>query len=171
MDQLIPVRGKSPKISDSCFIAPTAVIIGDTEIGENTSVWFHAVVRGDVNFIRIGKASNIQDGVVIHCTYEKCGTTIGDEVSIGHNAIIHGCTIKDRVLIGMGSIIMDNALVESNTIVAAGAVVLENQRLESGFIYGGIPAKRIKKIDEDSFRFYVERTATNYIKYAEWFHK
>lgn len=171
MADIISVRGFTPRIGSDCFLAPNASIIGDVEIGFECSVWFHAVIRGDVNFIRIGNRSNIQDGAIIHCTYQKTGTTIGSEVSIGHNAIVHGCEIQDQVLIGMGSIIMDNAIVESGTIIGAGAVVPEKQVLKSGYIYAGIPAKPLKKIDRESFEFYVARTAGNYIEYANWFKK
>lgn len=169
MHNIFTVRGFTPIIGKDCFLAPTANIIGDVVIGDESSVWFNAVIRGDVNFIRIGERSNIQDGVVIHCTYKKCGTTIGNDVSIGHNAVIHGCEIKDKVLVGMGSIIMDNTIIESRCIIAAGAVVPENQLLKSGFIYAGVPAKPIKEINQENFDFYVSRTAKNYIKYADWF--
>lgn len=171
MADLISVRGFTPKIGTDCFLAPNACIIGDVEIGNECSVWFHTVIRGDVNFIRIGNRSNIQDGVVIHCTYQKAGTTIGNEVSIGHNAIVHGCEIQDQVLVGMGSVIMDNSIVESGTIIGAGAVVPENQVLRSGYIYTGIPARPLKKIDEESFEFFIARTAGNYVEYAQWFLK
>lgn len=163
------VRGFIPTFGSNCFLAENAVLIGDLTLGDNCSVWFHTVIRADVNEIRIGDRVNIQDGTVIHCTYEKAGTYIGNDVSIGHNALIHGCKIHDNVLIGMGSIVMDNAVVHSNCIVAAGAVVLENSVLESGFIYGGVPAKKIKAIDPDSFDFHIKRTAKNYMKYASWY--
>lgn len=169
MKNIFSVRGFTPVIGEEVFLAPTSNIIGDVVIGDECSIWFNTVIRADVNFIRIGNRSNIQDGVVIHCTYEKCGTTIGNDVSIGHNAIIHGCEIKDKVLVGMGSIIMDNTVVESRCIVAAGAVVPENQVLKSGFIYAGVPAKAIKEINQENFDFYVSRTSKNYIKYASWF--
>lgn len=171
MADIISVRGYVPKIGNDCFLAPNACIIGDVEIGYECSVWFHTVIRGDVNFIRIGNRSNIQDGAVIHCTYKKAGTIIGNEVSVGHNAIVHGCEIQDQVLVGMGSIIMDNAVVESGTIIGAGAVVPENQILRSGYIYAGVPAKPLKKIDSENFDFYIARTAGNYIEYASWFAK
>lgn len=138
-------------------------------MGVNGSIWFNAVVRGDVNFIRIGDRVNIQDGACIHGTFEKCGTTIGHSVSIGHNAIVHGCTLHDHVLIGMGAIVMDNAVVHSHTIIAAGAVVLEGTVCESGSIYAGVPAKKVKAITPELVRGEIERIANNYIKYAGWF--
>lgn len=163
------VRGFNPQIGSNVFLADNAVVVGDVILGDDCSVWFNAVVRGDVNFIRIGKRVNIQDGAVIHCTYEKAGTTIGDDVSIGHNAIVHGCTIEDRVLIGMGAIVMDHAVVPSHCLVAAGAIVLENAILESGYIYAGIPAKKIKALAPETFEFFITRTAKNYMMYADWF--
>jgi len=169
MATILPVEGKFPKFGKDCFVAPNATIVGDVEIGENTSIWFNAVVRGDVNSIRIGCKVNIQDGVVIHATYQKSKTTIGDNVSIGHNAIIHGCTIKDKVLIGMGAIIMDNAEIGSNSIIAAGAVVLENTKIEAGTIYGGIPAKKIKDIPVDLITGQIDRIAEHYTLYSSWF--
>jgi len=163
------VRGFTPKMGENCFLADNATIVGDVEMGNDCSVWFSAVVRGDVNSIRMGNKVNIQDGAVIHCTYEHSKTIIGDSVSIGHNAIVHGCTIKSNVLIGMGSIIMDNALVEENCLIAAGAVVLEKSHLESGYIYAGVPAKKVKKITPETFKHYVSRIADNYVMYASWF--
>ena len=164
-----PVNTISPIIGNDCFLADTAVIVGDVIMGDQCSVWWGAVVRGDVNAIRIGNRVNIQDGAVIHCTFEKSQAIIGDDVSIGHNAIVHGCTIAGEVLIGMGAIIMDLAIVEKHVIVAAGAVVLENSVLESGWIYGGTPAKKIKELDPENLQFFITRTAENYIKYAGWF--
>src|SRR5690606_1036702 len=140
MALILSVLDKTPLIAEECFLAPNATIVGDVTLGHHCSVWFNAVIRGDVNYIRIGNYTNIQDAAVIHCTYKKCGTTIGNYVNIGHQAMIHGCIINDHVLIGMGAIVMDNAIVESNVIVAAGAVVLENTRCESGFLYAGVPA-------------------------------
>ncbi len=163
------VRGFSPVIPQSCFIADNASIVGDVKMGEECSIWFNAVVRGDVNTIVMGDRVNVQDGAVIHCTYEKSKTIIGNDVSIGHNAIVHGCTLHDEVLVGMGAIIMDLAVVESHCLIAAGAVVLENSRLESGYIYAGVPAKRIKPLDEDTKQFFIARTAANYVKYSNWF--
>ncbi|MBK7244890.1 MAG: gamma carbonic anhydrase family protein [Saprospiraceae bacterium] len=163
------VRGFTPLFGENIYLADNATIIGDVIMGNDCSVWFQAVVRGDVNSIRIGNQVNIQDGAIIHCTYEKSITTIGDQVSIGHKAIIHGCEIKSRVLIGMGAIIMDHAIIEELVIVAAGAIVLEHSHLESGYIYGGIPAKKLKKIDPENIQFYINRTAANYQMYASWF--
>lgn len=163
------VRGHTPIFGQNVFLADNAVIIGEVSLGDDCSVWFNAVLRGDVNFIKIGDRVNIQDGVVIHCTYEKAGTTIGDDVSIGHSAIIHGCTIHDKALIGMGAIVMDHAVVPTNCLVAAGAVVLENTILESGFIYAGVPAKKVKELSRENFDFFISRTAKNYVMYAEWF--
>lgn len=169
MEQVISVRGFTPRISGDCFIADNARIIGDVRIGKECSIWYNAVVRGDVNSIIIGDRVNIQDGAVIHCTYEKAATYIGDNVSVGHQAMIHGCTIKDNVLVGMGAIIMDNAIVEENVLIAAGAVVLEKAHLESGYIYAGVPAKKLKKLDEENMQFHITRTANNYVKYSSWF--
>lgn len=169
MSQIISVRGYTPEVPEDCFVADNARIIGQVSMGAECSVWYNAVIRGDVNSIEIGNKVNIQDGAVIHCTYEKAATKIGNNVSIGHQAMIHGCTIHDNVLVGMGAIIMDNAVVEEHVLIAAGAVVLENAHLESGYIYGGVPAKKLKKLDEENMNFHVIRTANNYVKYASWF--
>lgn len=166
---IYPVRGNTTLISETCFIAPNATIVGDVKIGEYCSVWFNAVIRGDVNSIEIGNNVNVQDGVCIHCTYEKTKTKIGNHVSIGHNAIIHGCTLDDNVLIGMGAIIMDNAHINSNTIIAAGALVTENMICESGSIYAGVPAKKIKNISQELIRNEILRIAKNYLTYSSWF--
>ena len=163
------VRGFTPNWGDNCFLAENATLIGDLQMGNDCSVWFQAVVRGDVNSIRIGNKVNIQDGAIIHGTFERAGTQIGNQVSIGHRAMVHGCTLHDNVLVGMGAIIMDHAVVEENVLIAAGAVVLENSHLESGYIYGGVPAKKLKKLDEENMNFHVIRTANNYVKYASWF--
>ena len=163
------VRGFTPEHGENCYFAENATIVGDVKMGNDCSVWFSAVVRGDVNAIRMGNKVNIQDGAVIHATFEYSQTVIGNAVSIGHNAIVHGCTIKDNVLVGMGSIIMDNAVVEENCLIAAGAIVLENAHLESGFIYGGVPAKKLKPITPEAFKHYVDRIANNYVMYASWF--
>ena len=171
MALILPVEGKQPQFGENTFLAPNATIVGDVQMGKEGSIWFNAVVRGDVNFIRIGDRVNIQDGACIHGTYEKCGTTIGNSVSIGHNAIVHGCTVHDHVLIGMGAIVMDKAVVQSNTIIAAGAVVLEGTVCESGSIYAGVPAKKVKDITPELVRGEIERIANNYIKYAGWFQK
>lgn len=163
------VRGFSPQFGTDCYFAENATIIGDVIMGDLCSVWFQAVVRGDVNSIRIGNKVNIQDGAIIHGTYQRAGTVIGDDVSIGHRAIVHGCTLHDHVLVGMGAIVMDNAVVESNVLIAAGAIVLENSRLESGHIYAGIPAKKVKAISPEQFKDSIERIANAYIMYSGWF--
>ena len=157
-----PVKGKHPKISEDCYIAENATIVGEVSIGTQCSVWFNAVVRGDVHYIKIGNKVNIQDGAVIHATYKKSPTTIGNNVSIGHNAIVHGCTIHDNVLIGMGSIVMDDCVIESNSIIAAGAIVTKNTRVESGSIYAGIPAKKIKNISQEMISGEIDRIANRY---------
>jgi carbonic anhydrase/acetyltransferase-like protein (isoleucine patch superfamily) len=153
----------------NCFIAPNATIVGDVVMGKDCSVWFNAVVRGDVNSIRMGDKVNIQDGAVIHATYQKTKTVIGNNVSVGHNAIVHGCTVEDNVLIGMGAIVMDNAHIGSNTIIAAGAVVLEGTQVEAGCIYAGVPAKKVKTISQELIHGEIDRIANNYIMYADWF--
>jgi carbonic anhydrase/acetyltransferase-like protein (isoleucine patch superfamily) len=169
MPVILPVEGKSPRFGNGCFVAPNATVVGEVEIGDHCSIWFNAVVRGDVGSIHIGDKVNIQDGVVIHATYQKTKVRIGNDVSIGHNAIIHGCTIEDRVLVGMGAIVMDNANVGRNSIIAAGAVVLEGTRIESGTIYGGIPARKIKDIPPDLISGQIERIANHYLVYAGWY--
>ncbi len=169
MPVILPVKGISPKFGKDIFIAPNATIVGDVTMGDNCSVWFNAVIRGDVNSITMGNKVNVQDGVVIHCTYQKAKTVIGSCVSIGHNAIVHGCTIRDNVLIGMGSIIMDGADIGSNSIIAAGSVVLENTRVEQGVIYAGVPARKLKDIPQDLIKGEIERIANNYNMYADWF--
>ena len=163
------VRDFTPSFGNNCYLADNATLIGDVQMGDDCSVWFQAVVRGDVNSIRIGNKVNIQDGVIIHGTYERASTTIGDNVSIGHRAIIHGCTLHDNVLVGMGAIIMDNAVVEENCLIAAGAVVLAETRCEAGHIYGGVPARKIKNLSADQFQDNIERIANAYILYASWF--
>ncbi|PKH50637.1 gamma carbonic anhydrase family protein [Tenacibaculum sp. Bg11-29] len=163
------VNGKSPQIPDDCYVAENATIVGDVQMGKECSVWFNTVIRGDVHYIKIGNKVNIQDGAVIHATYQKSPTTIGNNVSIGHNALVHGCTIHDNVLIGMGSIIMDDCVVESNSIVAAGAVVTKNTRIESGSIYAGVPAKKVKDISKKLISGEIDRIANNYVKYSSWF--
>jgi len=163
------VRGISPKFGSDCYMAENSTIVGDVEMGNQCSLWFNAVVRGDVNRIRIGNRVNVQDGAVIHCTFEKAETRIGNDVSIGHNALVHGCTIKDKVFVGMGAIVMDHAVVNSNCMIAAGAVVLQSSVLESGYIYAGIPAKKIKPLDRALEENELERIARNYILYASWY--
>ena len=169
MPVILPVEDKNPQFGKNCFIAPNATIVGDVIIGDDCSIWFNAVVRGDVNFIRIGNKVNIQDGACIHCTFKKTNTTIGNNVSIGHNAVVHGCVLHDNVLIGMGAIVMDKAVVHSNTIIAAGAVVLEDTICEEGSIYAGVPAKKVKNISQEMVSGEIERIANNYVKYADWF--
>ena len=169
MSLILPVTGVMPVIGDDCFIAPNATIVGDVIMGSQCSVWFNAVIRGDVNSIRMGNKVNVQDGAVIHCTFEKTKAIIGNKVSIGHNAIVHGCVIDDNVLIGMGSIVMDNAKIGSNSIIAAGAVVLENTIVEPGSIYAGVPAKKVKDISKDLIHGEINRIAENYLKYSKWF--
>ncbi|MEZ5173794.1 MAG: gamma carbonic anhydrase family protein [Bacteroidia bacterium] len=163
------VLDKSPSFGRNCFLAENSTIIGDVIMGDDCSVWFQAVVRGDVNSIRMGDKVNIQDGAVIHCTYQTAETVIGNRVSVGHRAIVHGCTIHDNVLVGMGSIIMDHAVVESGSIIAAGAVVLENAHIESGWIWAGIPAKPVKKVSAELLKGQIDRIADNYLKYSGWF--
>lgn len=169
MPVILPVEDKYPQFGNNCFIAPNATIVGDVVMGDDCSAWFNTVIRGDVNFIKMGNKVNVQDGAVIHCTYQKHGTTIGNNVSIGHNAIVHGCTIQDNVLIGMGAIIMDNSTINSNTIIAAGALILEGTICEAGSIYAGVPAKKVKAISEELINGEINRIANNYIKYAGWF--
>ena len=163
------IRGKYPVIPEDCFLADNATIVGDVTLGVNCSVWFNAVIRGDVNSIQIGNKVNIQDGAVIHCTYLKHPTIIGNNVSIGHNAIVHGCEIKDNVLIGMGAIVMDNCIINSNAIIAAGSVVTQNTIVESGTIYAGVPAKKVKDINQSDFAGEIERISNNYVMYSSWF--
>lgn len=163
------INGKSPVIPTDCYVAENATIVGDVTLGSLCSVWFNTVLRGDVHFIKIGNKVNIQDGAVVHCTYLKHPTIIGNNVSIGHNAIVHGCTIHDNVLIGMGAIVMDNCVIESNSIVAAGAVVTQNTVVESGSIYAGVPAKKVKNIDQSDFAGEIERISNNYVMYSGWF--
>ena len=164
-----PVKGVHPKFGKDCYLAENSTVVGDVIMGEQCSIWFNAVVRGDVNSIRMGNKVNVQDGAVIHCTYEKTKTVIGNNVSIGHNALVHGCTIHDNVLIGMGAIVMDNCEIGSNTIIAAGAVVLENTKVESGVIYAGVPAKKVKDINQELIHGEIDRIANNYIMYSGWF--
>ena len=163
------ILDKRPLWGRDCFFADNAAIIGDVVIGDFCSIWFNTVIRGDVNKIRIGNNVNIQDGSVIHATYKKSSTSVGNYVSVGHNAIIHGCTIDDFVLIGMGSIVMDNAKISSNTIIAAGSLILENTVVEPYSVYGGVPAKKIKDINESKSKKEIERIAKNYLTYSNWY--
>jgi carbonic anhydrase/acetyltransferase-like protein (isoleucine patch superfamily) len=162
------VNGKTPLIPKDCFVAENATIVGDVTLGKQCSIWFNAVIRGDVHYIKIGNKVNIQDGAIIHCTYQKHPTEIGNNVSIGHNAIVHGCKIHDNVLIGMGAIVMDNCVVESHSIIAAGAVVTQNTVIESGSIYAGVPAKKVKDINQSDFAGEIERISNNYVMYSGW---
>lgn len=171
MALILPVNDKYPVWGNDCYIADNATITGDVIMGDQCSVWFQAVIRGDVHYIRMGNKVNIQDGAILHCTYQKAPLNIGDSVSIGHKAIVHGCTIGDHVLIGMGAIVMDHAVVPDNTLIAAGAIVLENTICESGMIYAGIPARPVKKLDADVFDHNIRRIADNYIMYAGWMKK
>ena len=168
MPLLLPVKGVYPVMGKNCFLAENATIVGDVTLGDHCSVWFNAVIRGDVNYITIGDNTNIQDGAVIHCTYLKAATIIGSNVSIGHNALVHGCTLQDHVLIGMGAIVMDHATVEEFCIIAAGAIVLENTVCESGFLYAGIPAKKIKPLTEEQIDL-LKKLPENYKMYSSWF--
>jgi len=169
MPLILPVLGKHPQFGENCFIAPNATIVGDVIMGNDCSVWFNAVIRGDVHYIRMGNKVNIQDGAVIHCTYQKNPTEIGNNVSIGHNALVHGCTIHDNVLIGMGAIVMDRCIVHSNSIIAAGAVLLEGTVVEAGCIYAGVPAKKVKDVSQELINGEINRISNNYVMYASWF--
>jgi len=162
------IKGKTPVFGKNLYLAENATIVGEVFIGNNCSVWFSAVIRGDVNSIRIGNKVNIQDGAVIHCTYQKFATILGNNITVGHNAIVHGCTIKDNVLIGMGAIVMDGAVIESNSIIAAGAVVLERTYIESGAIYAGVPAKKVKELNKQQTAQLIEGIADNYVIYSSW---
>ncbi len=163
------IRDFTPQFGADCFLADNATIIGDVIMGDQCSVWFHAVIRGDVNYIRIGNRVNVQDGAIIHGTYETAATSIGNNVSIAHNAIVHGCTIEDNVLVGMGAIIMDNAKIGSNTIIAAGSIILENTHIEPGSVYAGVPAKKIKTINQELTSHLLDRISKNYVTYSSWY--
>ena len=163
------VKGIKPTMGEDCFLAENATIVGDVQMGDQCSVWFNAVIRGDVHYIRMGNKVNVQDGAVIHCTYQRAATEIGNNVSIGHNAIVHGCTIHDDVLIGMGAIVMDGAVIESNSLIAAGAVVLQGTRVEAGSVYAGTPAKKVKDIDSALSDGEIKRIANNYVLYSSWY--
>ena len=169
MAHIIACRGFEPQLGSNCYVAPNATIVGDVLMGDDCSVWFNAVIRGDVNSIRMGNKVNVQDNAVIHCTFEKTKTIIGNNVSIAHSAIVHGCTLEDNVMIGMGAIVMDNCYIEKNALIAAGSVVLEGTRVEAGSIYAGVPAKKVKQLSEEVFKDQNERIANNYVKYAGWF--
>lgn len=166
---ILPVNGVEPSFGEDCFIAPNATIVGDVVTGDQCSFWFNAVVRGDVNSIRMGNKVNVQDGAVIHCTYQQTKVVLGNNVSIGHNALVHGCTVADNVLIGMGAIVMDNVCIESNAIVAAGAVVKEGTHIKEGELWAGVPAKCVKQVSKELREGQIERIAHNYVKYSSWF--
>lgn len=169
MPIILPVKGVHPQIPESCFVAPNATVVGDVQMGESCSIWFNAVVRGDVNSIRMGNKVNIQDGACIHCTYQKTTVNLGNNVSVGHHAIVHGCTVEDNVLIGMGAIVMDNVHIGANSIIAAGAVVLENTIVPPGSIFAGVPAKKVKDINQELIQGEIDRIANNYTMYSSWF--
>lgn len=171
MAYILPVNGIEPVFGSNCFVAPNATLVGDVVCGDDCSFWFNAVVRGDVNSIRLGNKVNIQDGAVIHCTYKKTKTVLGNNVSVGHNAIVHGCLVHDNVLIGMGAIVMDNCEIGSNSIIAAGAVLTEGTIVPSGCIYAGVPAKKIKDISQELIHGEINRIADNYLMYSSWFKK
>lgn len=171
MALILPVLGKEPQMGNNCFLAPNATIVGDVIMGDDCSIWFNAVLRGDVNSICIGNKVNIQDNAVVHCTFEKWATVIGNNVSVGHSAIVHGCTLHDDVLVGMGAIIMDGCIVHSNCIIAAGAVMLQNTVAERGSIYAGVPAKKVKTVSEELTINEIQRIANNYLRYASWLKK
>jgi carbonic anhydrase/acetyltransferase-like protein (isoleucine patch superfamily) len=162
------VRGFTPQFGENCFLADNAVVVGEVVMGDECTIWFNAVVRGDVHSITIGHRTNIQDGAIIHCTYQKAKTIVGNNVSIAHNAVVHGCTIEDNVLIGMGAIVMDDVVIGSGSVIAAGAIVLPGTKVEPGSVFAGIPAKRIKDVGEE-MKMVIERTAKNYPMYAEWY--
>ena len=163
------VNGKTPKIGKGCYIAENATLVGDIIMGKSCSIWFNTVIRGDVNYIKLGNKVNIQDGAIIHCTYQNYATEIGYNVSIGHNALVHGCTIYDNVLIGMGAVVMDGVLIESNSIIAAGAVVLEGTIVCGGSVYAGVPAKKVKSLSQEQIDSLVNGIANNYVMYSSWF--
>ena len=169
MPCILPVEGTSPQFGENCFLAPNSTIVGDVIMGNDCSVWFNTVIRGDVHFIRLGNKVNVQDNAVIHCTYQRFPTQIGNNVSIGHSAIVHGCTIHNDVLIGMGAIVMDGAVIHSNSIVAAGAVVLEGTVIPEGSIFAGVPAKKVKDITKEKISGEIQRIANNYVRYSDWF--
>lgn len=169
MSLILPVNGIHPTFGKNCFVAENATIVGDVTCGEDCSFWFQSVVRGDVHFIKMGDKVNVQDGAILHCTYQKAPLHIGSHVSIGHRAIVHGCTVHDHVLIGMGAIVMDHAVIGANSIIAAGAIVLENTVVEPGSIYAGVPARKVKETDKEKFKDLIERISNNYVMYASWF--
>ncbi len=166
---IYPINGISPMFGNNCFVAPNSTIVGDVTMGNDCSIWFNAVIRGDVNKIILGNKVNVQDNATIHCTYQKAATSIGNNVSIGHNAIVHGCVIGNNVLIGMGAIVMDNCKIGNQVIIAAGAVVLEGTEVPDNCVYAGVPAKKVKDIPENLIKGEIERIANNYLLYSGWF--
>lgn len=171
MALILPVNDIAPKFGNNCFVAENATVVGDVVCGDECSFWFQSVVRGDVHYIKMGNRVNVQDGAILHCTYQKAPLNIGNNVSIGHRAIVHGCTVHDNVLIGMGAIVMDHAVIGENSIIAAGAVVLENTIVEPGSIYAGTPARKVKETDKENFKNLIERISKNYVMYSQWFKK
>lgn len=169
MALVLSVKGIAPKFGNNIYLAENCTVVGEVITGDECSIWFNAVVRGDVHYIKMGNKVNVQDAAVIHCTYQKAPVNIGNNVSIGHRAIVHGCTIHDNVLIGMGAIVMDHAVIGENSIIAAGSVVLENTVVEPGSIYAGIPAKKVKNVDQENFKNLIERISNNYVMYSSWF--
>jgi carbonic anhydrase/acetyltransferase-like protein (isoleucine patch superfamily) len=169
MALIIPLRGKTPKFGKGTYLSNNATIVGDVTCGMNCSFWFNSVVRGDVHYIKIGNRVNIQDGAIIHGTYEKSPTNIGNDVSIAHNAVIHGCTIKNMVLIGIGAVILDDAVIGENSIIAAGSVVKSKTIVEPNSLYAGVPAKKIKDLHESDAKDEIKRIAENYIEYKKWY--
>lgn len=169
MALILPVNDIAPKFGNNCFVAENATVVGDVVCGDECSFWFQSVVRGDVHYIKMGNRVNVQDGAILHCTYQKAPLNIGSNVSIGHRAIVHGCTVHDNVLIGMGAIVMDHAVIGENSIIAAGAVVLENTIVEPGSIYAGTPARKVKETDKENFKNLIERISKNYVMYSQWF--
>jgi carbonic anhydrase/acetyltransferase-like protein (isoleucine patch superfamily) len=169
MGLIRPLNGKTPRLGNNCFIAETAVIIGDVEIGDHCSVWYNAVIRGDVHYIKIGNNTNIQDGAVIHATYQKSPTNIGNNVTIAHNATVHGCTLHDNVMIGINAVVLDNAVIHSNSIIAAGSVVTKGTVVEPGSVYAGVPAKKVKDIGPELLEGEVMRIANAYGIYSGWY--
>lgn len=169
MALIIPLNTKTPQIGKNCFLAQTATLIGDVSLGEGCSIWFNAVLRGDVHYVKLGNNVNVQDNAVIHCTYQKSPTNIGNNVSIAHGAIVHGCTIHDNVLIGMNAVVLDDSIIESNSIIAAGSVVTKGTVVKSGSVYAGTPAKKIKDLSPELLKDDIERIAKNYNMYAGWY--
>ena len=163
------LNGHAPKFGNNCFLADNAVVVGEVEMGDDCSIWFSAVVRGDVHYIKMGNKVNIQDNATIHATYQKSPTIIGNNVSIGHNAIVHGCTIHDNVLVGMGAIVMDDCVVESNSLIAAGAILTKGTHVKEGELWAGIPAKKIKDVPQSLKEGEIERIANNYLMYSSWY--